>query len=148
MTRQVDVAFSALVALDPIRHAQGTDGPDPLTVSPDALTDAHIARILAMPRRDHSGECRAREQRGRSGTPRRSRSRCGVLGLVVSAAAAIAATLLWVTPSAGAPSRQAITAGVHAIDAIDAVHAVHSHQADLPSPTAAPGTFTDFAPHR
>jgi hypothetical protein len=41
------------------------------------------------------------------------RSRYGAIGLVASAAIAVLASLLWASPSAGAPPDQAITAPAH-----------------------------------
>jgi hypothetical protein len=67
-----------------------------------------IVRIMAVPRGDaiNSRDVRALlRPADRAAT--RTRPRYGVLGLAASAALAVIATLLWVSPSAGQPIGQA-----------------------------------------
>jgi hypothetical protein len=52
------------------------------------------------------------EARPDRASPARGRPRYGAFGLIASAALAVVATLLWVSPSAGAPSRQGAGAQV------------------------------------
>jgi hypothetical protein len=114
MTRGRRTAFSALAHLDPLRSVRGEPGGrrrDPTT----ADIEMQIARILAVPRgdeADHRGV--GSLARPTVKASRRPRPRYGALGLVTSAALAVIATLLWVSPSAGEPIGQAsvVPAGV------------------------------------
>lgn len=105
--RYTDAAFTTFAGLDPAGNERGPHHLDQRRMAADAVpTD--IARIVAMPRR--SGVSAGTTRQGRqAGAGQAGRSRGGVLGLALSAAVAVAATLLWVSPSAGAPSRQANT---------------------------------------
>jgi hypothetical protein len=107
MTGYTDAAFTAFAGLDPIGNERGTEHLDQREIAADTVT-TDIARIVAMPRPDGIGASTTRRVR-HPGAEHASRSRIGVLGIALSAAVAGAATLLWVSPSAGAPSRQANT---------------------------------------
>jgi hypothetical protein len=114
VNRHADAAFSALIGLDPIAGVQRTERLDPLNAADNAHEDLCVARIVAVPRPNRSKIRHAPREGQGSGGSHRGRSPCGVLGLAISAAVAVAATLLWVSPSAGAPSRQAVTIPAHA----------------------------------
>jgi hypothetical protein len=114
VNRCADAAFSALAELDPIAAAQRTERVDPLTHSDDLRADRCVARIVAVPRPNPQRIDHVSTDLRRSGGSLRGRSPCSVIGLAISAAVAVAATLLWVSPSAGAPSQQAATTPTHA----------------------------------
>jgi hypothetical protein len=100
--RHRDTAFVALSQLDPaLRAAAG-----------ETEVEARIAAIVALPRLNES---RTRHRPGTSpglvALPRHvPRSR--ILGLAASAAIAVAAALLWVSPSAGAPPTHGVAASI------------------------------------
>jgi hypothetical protein len=98
VTADAETTFCTLANLNPAAPGQ--------TDSADAEMDAQIARIVAVPRttrRVDDGGHRRRADRSWS----RSRPRYGALGLAASAFLAVVASLLWVSPSAGAPSGRA-----------------------------------------
>jgi hypothetical protein len=104
MRRSAGTAMSALTGLDPLRSA----GPEHRTQDhgpAEAVIDRQIARILAVPR-DNALVERTKSKPSLTAS-HRNRLRYGALGLVASAALAVIATLLWVSPSAGAPTAQA-----------------------------------------
>jgi hypothetical protein len=75
--------------------------------------DAQIARIVAVPRTARRVDDEGRHRRAdRSWS--RSRPRYGALGLAASAFIAVVASLLWVSPSAGAPSGRAAVSPIRA----------------------------------
>jgi negative regulator of sigma E activity len=101
MSRSTNTAFSALRDLDPVAP---TPGAVPCGASVEASVEMQIARILASP----DGQPPADNTQGvRKWTDLPPRSRYGTLGLVASAALAVIATLVWVSPSAGAPLHNA-----------------------------------------
>jgi hypothetical protein len=101
MSRSTNAAFSALRDLDPVAP---TPGVVPWRTSAEASVEMQIARILASP----DGHLPADHTRGvRRWTDLPPRSRYGTLGLVASASLAVIATLVWVSPSAGAPLHNA-----------------------------------------
>ena len=110
MTRSSKAAFSALAGLDPLERVPRTGRLASLRGPAMTSSDMLIARIIAVPRQgqgqisdNHAGSAPLQ-----TGPPYRDRSRYGARGLVASAAIAVIATLLWVSPSAGAPSDQAV----------------------------------------
>ena len=114
MSARTDAAFSALMGLDPLRGVPGAGQAasrahlaDPTYTDTD--TEASIARITATPRPRALTEPPARRAPQRTKTAQRRRARYGAIGLVASAAIAVITTLLWASPSAGAPPDQAIT---------------------------------------
>lgn len=109
MSARTEAAFSALAGLDPLRGVGGAGCPDSLTEPADTSTEACIARIIATPRPGAvtAGATQRAPQWARASHGRRSRY--GAIGLVASAAIAVMASLLWASPSAGAPPDQAIT---------------------------------------
>jgi anti-sigma-K factor RskA len=113
VTRYNDAVFSAFAGLDPSVNELRTDNIDQLRDSAEPNTELCIAHIVAVPRRDPKSDRHPRREARRSVPHGRRHSRCGVLGVAVSAALAVAATLLWVSPSAGAPSPHAISASVN-----------------------------------
>jgi hypothetical protein len=119
MTRRSDATFAVFAGLDPIGYERGTECLGRRAIAAESTVTADIARIVAVPRPDRIGERTTGRRRQPSGTEQTSRSRTGVLGLALSAAVAVAATLLWVSPSAGAPSHQANmpSRGVHHVAA-------------------------------
>ena len=109
MNGRTEAAFSVLVGLDPLRgvaaREQATSPADPLDADTEARLDAHHRH--ATPRSD--GRRRpARRAPKWTGAAQRRRTRYGAIGLVASAAVAVITTLLWASPSAGAPPDQAI----------------------------------------
>jgi len=112
VTRYNDAVYSAFAGLDPSVNEQRTESINQLRDSAETSTELCIARIVAVPRRDPKSDRHPRREARRSVPHRRRHSRCGVLGLAVSVALAVAATLLWVSPSAGAPSPHAMGASV------------------------------------
>lgn len=112
MSARTEAAFSALIGLDPLEGLSGAEQAassahpaDP--VGPDA--EACIARIIATPRPGAMTEPPARRAPQWTETAHRRRARYGAIGLVASAAIAVITTLLWASPSAGAPPDQSIT---------------------------------------
>jgi hypothetical protein len=107
MTSGTRTAFSALASLDPLRSLRterGSRQPDAAA----ATVELQIARILAVPRGDEADHGAVRPVPGPTARPtprptRRARPRYGALGLLASAALAVIASLLWVSPSAGEP---------------------------------------------
>jgi hypothetical protein len=113
MTRVTRTAFSALASLDPIPSVRAEHGNDRREVADDDI-EIQIARILAAPRVDETTHRGVRPRRRQPAQPartvratRRTGPRYGALGLVTSAALAVIATVLWVSPSAGQPLGQA-----------------------------------------
>jgi hypothetical protein len=103
MRRSAGTALSALTRLDPLRSA----GPEHRTPDHNAAAiDLQIARILAVPRHDGHAD-RTKPDVVWLNASHHHRPRYGALGLVTSAALAMIATLLWVSPSAGAPTARA-----------------------------------------
>jgi hypothetical protein len=121
VSKHTEAAFSALVGLDPLAGARARPsrpGPPASRRDPaDMSTDASIARIIATPRPGATAR-HAGRTRGWAVAPQGRRSRYGALGLAASAAVAVVTTLLWASPSAGAPPDQA----VHAVAHIGPVH--------------------------
>ena len=114
MSARTDAAFSALMGLDPLRGVPGAGQAasrahlaDPTYTDTD--TEASIARITATPRPRALTEPPARRAPQWTGTAHRRRARYGAIGLITSAAVAAITTLLWASPSAGAPPDQALT---------------------------------------
>jgi len=99
MSRSTNAAFSALRDLDPVTPAPGAV---PCRASAEARVEMQIARILASPDAQPSADDTQRKW-----TDLPPHSRYGTLGLVASAALAVITTLVWVSPSAGAPLRNA-----------------------------------------
>jgi hypothetical protein len=102
MSRSTEAAFSALKGLDP---AEGATWLVRYHDPSEAAVEIEIERILALPRvtpaeTSDSGH-------GRAWTELRHRPRYGRLGLIASAAIAVVATVVWVSPSAGAPLHSA-----------------------------------------
>jgi hypothetical protein len=110
MRRSAGTALSALTMLDPLRSV-GPRHRTPHQNPAETEMELQIARILAVPRREAPIYRRNADPLPQS-TLRGNRRRYGALGLVTSAAIAVIATLLWVSPSAGAPTAQAN--GAHA----------------------------------
>ncbi len=108
MNGRTEAAFSVLVGLDPLRgvaaREQATSPADPL----DADTEARLTRIIATPRPGAMAAAPARRAPKWKGVAQPRRTRYGAIGLVASAALAVITTLLWASPSAGAPPDQAI----------------------------------------
>jgi hypothetical protein len=119
MKRERTTTFTALTTLDPLRRVPAGDAGGPADGGPDEV-ELHIARILAVPR-DH-GSVRALSQPDVKAS-RLPRFRYGAVGLVASAALAVIATLLWISPSAGEPIGQAgaTQAVIHHVVAIGTV---------------------------
>lgn len=116
MRNHTDAAFSALVGLDPLggprarpaRPEQPALRRDPA----EGSTDACIARIVATPRPGATARHTGRTRQW-AVSPHGRRSRYGALGLAASAAIAVITTLLWASPSAGAPPDQAVNVTAH-----------------------------------
>jgi hypothetical protein len=127
MRRTTRTAFSALASLDPIPSlsAHRDSRPD----DADATIEIQIARILAVPGGDATAHRGVRARRlPTARAARRARPRYGALGLAASAALAVIATVLWVSPSAGQPVGQASVA-----------HAEVIHPDVVPAATGATG---------
>ena len=103
MTRLSAAAFSALASLDPARACP--QGPAPRDL------EARIAQIVALPRQAPPAVVRPTVAPQRVQPASRPRARYGSLAILASAALAVLATLLWVSPSAGAPTDHALGAG-------------------------------------
>jgi hypothetical protein len=107
VTARTEATFSVLVGLDPRGRVsgpeQGTSPADPI----GADTEACIARIIATPRPGAVTAPPARRA-PQWATVTHRRTRYGAVGLVASAAIAVITTLLWASPSAGAPPDQAV----------------------------------------
>jgi hypothetical protein len=105
---RTEAAFSVLVGLDPLRgvaaREQPTSPADPL--DPEAV--ARLTRIIATPCPGATAAPPVRWVPKWKWEARRRRTRYGAIGLVASAALAVITTLLWASPSAGAPPDQAI----------------------------------------
>jgi hypothetical protein len=108
VTARTEAAFSALAGLDPLRGVAGQGRPS-LDEPGDARTEACIARIVATSRPGAMTPGPTPRAPQWSGVSHGRRSRYGAIGLVASAAIAVMASLLWASPSAGAPPDQAIT---------------------------------------
>ena len=114
MSARTQAAFSALVELDPLGGGPGANQAasrtaDLTDTDTDTDTEACIARIVATPRHGTMTNPPARRAPQWTGAAPRRRVRYGAIGLVASAAIAVITTLLWASPSAGAPPDQAIT---------------------------------------
>lgn len=116
MSARTQAAFSALVELDPLGGGPGANQAasrtaDLTDTDTDTDTEACIARIVATPRLPGAmtEPPAARRAPQPTRTVHRRRARYGAIGLVASAAVAVITTLLWASPSAGAPPDQAIT---------------------------------------
>ena len=107
MSARTESAFSALIGLDPLGGVSPGNPADPI----DTDIEARIARIVATPRLPGAmtEPPAARRAPQPTRTVHRRRARYGAIGLVASAAVAVITTLLWASPSAGAPPDQAIT---------------------------------------
>jgi len=110
---RTEAAFSVLMGLDPVRvgpvpAGDGQAQPACSAGEIDADTEACIARIIATSRRG-APAAPARPGSRWTGAAQLRRTRYGAIGLVASAAIAVITTLLWASPSAGAPPDQAIT---------------------------------------
>ena len=101
MSRSAKAAFSALRDLDPVAPTAGARA---RRRPADADVETEIARILAWPGCQSS---RGATHNVGKWADLPSRSRYGILGLVASAALTVIATLVWVSPSAGAPLHNA-----------------------------------------
>jgi hypothetical protein len=130
-------AFSTLTSLDPVlsacadRGERGDRLPDP----PDVSVETQIARIVATPRHEATGHRRVGPRWRPTAAPsRRLRPRYGAIGLVASAALAVIAGLLWVSPSAGEPIGQASGARIEVVHPVGAAAAPEAPAA--PTPTA------------
>ena len=116
MSARTDAAFSALMGLDPLRGVPGAGQAasrtaDLTDTDTDTDTEACIARIVATPRLPGAmtEPPAARRAPQPTRTVHRRRARYGAIGLITSAAVAAITTLLWASPSAGAPPDQALT---------------------------------------
>ena len=108
MSGRTEAAFSVLVELDPLR---GVPAREQVTSRADLIDgDAEVCltRIIATPRAGAMAPPPARRAPQWTGAARRRRTRYGAIGLAASAAVAVVTTLLWASPSAGAPPDQAI----------------------------------------
>jgi hypothetical protein len=124
VSARTEAAFSALIGLDPLRGMPGAEPAvspasvaDPTGTDTDTDTEVCVARIIATPRPrprpNASTEPPARRAPQWTGRAHRRRARYGAIGLVASAAVAAITTLLWASPSAGAPPDQALTVPAH-----------------------------------
>jgi len=109
VSTRTEAAFSALVGLDPLGSVPGAEQAASRADPIGNDTEACIARIVATPRPGATTERPARRAPLWTGATHRRRTRYGAIGLVASAAIAVITTLLWASPSAGAPPDQAIT---------------------------------------
>jgi hypothetical protein len=104
-----EAAFSVLVELDPLRGVPARKQVPSRADLIDADAEVCLTRIIATPR---PGAMAAAAAAGRAPqwtrAARRRRTRYGAIGLAASAAVAVITTLLWASPSAGAPPDQAI----------------------------------------
>jgi hypothetical protein len=117
VSARTEAAFSSLIRLDPVGGGPGGERAASRAHPADPMgndTEARIARIIATPRSGAVTEQPARRAPHWTGTARRRRARYEAIGLVASAAIAVITTLLWASPSAGAPPDQAITVPAHA----------------------------------
>jgi hypothetical protein len=117
VSAHTEAAFSALVRLDPLGGVPGAERAASRAHPADPMgndTEACIALIIATPRSGAVTEPSARSAPPWTGMAHRRRARYGAIGLVASAAIAVITTLLWASPSAGAPPDQAITVAAHA----------------------------------
>jgi ferric-dicitrate binding protein FerR (iron transport regulator) len=120
VSARTEAAFSALIRLDPAGGVPGAEQAASRAHPADPMgndTEACIARIITTPRSGAMTEPPARRAPQWTGTAtaHRRRARYGAIGLVASAAVAVITTLLWASPSAGAPRDQAITVPAHAV---------------------------------
>jgi hypothetical protein len=121
MNRGRTTTFTALTTLDPLRWVPAEDAGGPAGGGPDEV-ELHIACILAVPRDHGSVRTLSRPKVRASRLPR---IHYGALGLVASAALAVIATLLWISPSAGEPIGRAgsTPAVIHLVVALGTVEA-------------------------
>jgi ferric-dicitrate binding protein FerR (iron transport regulator) len=111
VSARTEAAFTALMGLDPLRGMPGAEQAASRAPQADPArtdTEARIARIIATPRPGTMTEPAPRPPHW-TATAHRRRARYGAIGLVASAAIAAITTLLWASPSAGAPPDQALT---------------------------------------
>jgi ferric-dicitrate binding protein FerR (iron transport regulator) len=116
VSAHTEAAFTALIGLDPLGGVPGAEQAASRVHPADPIgadTEACIARIIATPRPGALTEPPARRAPQWTKTAQRRRARYGAIGLVASAAIAVITTLLWASPSAGAPPDQAITVPAH-----------------------------------
>jgi hypothetical protein len=134
MNRPTEVAFSALRGLDPIAGQLVAMVHDE---SSEAEVKRQIAQILTLPRTGQTGPIETNAEGKWTAVHRhRSRPRFGTIGIVASAALAVIATLVWVSPSAGAPIRNA-----------DGAPPVSHGHASAPTPGAVTAVPGEGAPH-
>lgn len=126
MSARTEAAFAALVGLNPLGGGPGpeqsawrADQADPADPVDDIHTDAEacIARIIATPRPGAMAKPSARRAPQWARAAQQRRTRYGAVGLVSSAAIALVTTLLWASPSAGAPPDQAVNVPAQAAPA-------------------------------
>jgi hypothetical protein len=105
-----EAAFSVLVELDPLRSVRFREQVPSRADLIDADAEVCLTRIIATPRPGAMAAAAAPAGREPQWTraARRRRTRYGAIGLAASAAVAVITTLLWASPSAGAPPDQAI----------------------------------------
>ena len=111
MSARTEAAFSVLKGLDPVQGEPvpaGDRRARPASPASEIDADACVARIIATPRRDAPAAAWSAPRW--TGAAQQRRTRYGAIGLVASAAIAVITTLLWASPSAGAPPDQAINA--------------------------------------
>ena len=108
MNGRTEAAFSVLVGLDPLRGVAAREQATTPADSLDADTEARLTRIIATPRPGAMAAAAPRRAPKWNGATQQGRTRYGAIGLVASAAVAVVTTLLWASPSAGAPPDQAI----------------------------------------
>jgi hypothetical protein len=103
VTGRAETAFGALAQMNPVApgRAESVD------------VDGQVARIVATPRPTRRVDDRGRHRRVDRSCAQ-GRPRYGALGLAASALLAVVASLLWVSPSAGAPSGRAADGSPHA----------------------------------
>jgi hypothetical protein len=111
VSARTEAAFSALVGLDPLG---GAPGPEQAALRSDRAdpigrdTEACIARIMATPRSGATTERPDRRAPQWTTSAQRRRTRYGAIGYAAAAAIAVITTVLWASPSAGAPPDQAL----------------------------------------
>jgi hypothetical protein len=96
VSTHVETAFSALAELNPADRSR----------SEAADVEEQIALIVAVPRMARRVHDTERHHRGHRPCSH-NRPRYGAFGLAASACIAVVASLLWVSPSAGAPTTRA-----------------------------------------
>jgi hypothetical protein len=120
VSARTEAAFAALVGLDPLGGGRGAEQAAWRAEPADHIdTDAEacIARIIATPRPGAVAEPAARRAPPWARAAPRRRTRYGAIGLVASAAIAVVTTMLWASPSAGAPPDRAVNVPAQAAPA-------------------------------